>query len=198
MESIHSFWQLGDDLRGQAKVSEDHKWLVAASKLAEQTSSKGERRNNLDFSKGPTEMRPRDSFGFQEDNKFESFNFNMLNLDAKMSENIAKSSIRNGIYNMNAMYQNPNANLGNIAGSKYNNNNLNKDPIKSSTNSSNNKEENTNASSAVDKRFKTLPATETLPRDEVLGGQRVLEVPTLILLPGKIKNVKANRGSLLR
>ncbi|CAI9777259.1 unnamed protein product [Fraxinus pennsylvanica] len=123
------------------------------------TRSKGERRNNLDFSKGPTELRPRDNFGFQEDNKFESFNFNM-------SENIAKSPIRNGIYNMNSVYQNPNVNLGNIAGSKYSNNNLNKEPVKSSSN----KEENTNASSAVDKRFKTLPAAETLPRDEVLGG----------------------------
>ncbi|CAA2956405.1 Hypothetical predicted protein [Olea europaea subsp. europaea] len=168
MESIHSFWQLGDDLRGQAKVSEDHKWLMAASKLAEQTSTKGERRNNLDFSKGATEFRPRDNYGFQEDNKFESFNFNMLNLDAKMSDGIAKIPIRNGIYNMNAVYQNPNSNLGNI--SKYNNNNFNKEPIKSSSNNSNNKEENANASSAVDKRFKTLPAAETLPRDEVLGG----------------------------
>ncbi|CAI9763132.1 unnamed protein product [Fraxinus pennsylvanica] len=92
----------------------------------------------------------------------------MLNLDAKISETIAKSPIRNGIYNMNAVYQNPNSNLGNI--SKYYNNNFNKEPIKSSSNNSNNKEENTNASSTVDKRFKTLPAAETLPRDEVLGG----------------------------
>jgi hypothetical protein len=51
MESMHSFWQLGDELRGQSKVSEDHKWLMAASKLAEQTRTKGERMNNLDLSK---------------------------------------------------------------------------------------------------------------------------------------------------
>ena len=52
MESLHSFWQLGDELRGQSKVSEDHKWLMVASKLAEQTQAKGERVNNLDLSKG--------------------------------------------------------------------------------------------------------------------------------------------------
>ncbi|KAE8021328.1 hypothetical protein FH972_007229 [Carpinus fangiana] len=138
METMQSFWQLGDELRGQSKVSEDHKWLVAASKLAEQTRLKGERMNNLDLSKGPAEIRTREKFGFQEDNKFESLNFNMLNLDSKLTENVSKSSFRNGIYNMNAVYQKNNASLvGNLM---------------------------------VDKRFKTLPATETLPRNEVLGG----------------------------
>ncbi|KAI3457834.1 hypothetical protein Pfo_014497 [Paulownia fortunei] len=175
MESIHSFWQLGDELRGQSKVSEDHKWLVAASKLAEQTRSKAERRINLDLSKGSAELRPRDNFGFQEDNKFESFNFNMLNLEAKLNENMTKSSLRNGMYNMNAVYQNPNVSSpGNISGSRYNNINYIKEPNNSNSNSNsnntNNKEDNTNASNTVDKRFKTLPAAETLPRNEVLGG----------------------------
>ncbi|EYU45408.1 hypothetical protein ABFS82_06G006500 [Erythranthe guttata] len=169
MESIHSFWQLGDELRGQTKVSEDHKWLVAASKLAEQTRSKPERRINLDLSKGSAELRHKDNIGFQEDNKFESFNFNMLNLEAKFNENVNKSSLRNGIYNnMNAVYQNPNiGSLGNVSGSKYNNINLNKEP---NYGDGYNKEDSTNASNAVDKRFKTLPAAETLPRNEVLGG----------------------------
>ncbi|KAF2316432.1 hypothetical protein GH714_041773 [Hevea brasiliensis] len=132
MDSMQSFWQLGDELRGQSKVSEDHKWLMAASKLAEQTRSKGERMNNLDLSKGLAEIRPRDKIGFQEDNKFESLNFNMLNLESKMTENVGKSSFRNGVYNMNAVYQKNNINnIGNLTGSKY---------------------------------------SETLPRNEVLGG----------------------------
>ncbi|KAG8384971.1 hypothetical protein BUALT_Bualt04G0173600 [Buddleja alternifolia] len=172
MESINSFCQLGDDLRGQSKVSEDHKWLVAASKLAEQTRPKAERRINLDLSKSPAEVRPRDNFGFQEDNKFESFNFNMLNLDSKLNENVTKSSLRNGIYNMNVVYQNPSfSSLGSISGSKYNNithiKELNNSNINYNTNI---KEDSTNASNAVDKRFKTLPVAETLPRNEVLGG----------------------------
>ncbi|KAF2316413.1 hypothetical protein GH714_041754 [Hevea brasiliensis] len=76
--------------------------------------------NNLDLSKGLAEIRPRDKIGFQEDNKFESLNFNMLNLESKMTENVGKSSFRNGVYNMNAVYQKNNINnIGNLTGSKY-------------------------------------------------------------------------------
>ncbi|EEF50903.1 B2 protein [Ricinus communis] len=171
MESMHSFWQLGDELRGQSKVSEDHKWIMAASKLAEQTRVKGERMNNLDLSKGLAEIWPRDKLGFQEDNKFESLNFNMSNLEPKMTENVSKISFRNGIYNMNAVYQKNNMNnIINLTGSKYMGNNQSIKEPNNNSNNSNNNVENNNANSAVDKRFKTLPATETLPRNEVLGG----------------------------
>ncbi|KAL6953173.1 hypothetical protein U1Q18_012580 [Sarracenia purpurea var. burkii] len=168
MESMHSFWQLGDDLRGQSKVSEDHKWFMVASKLAEQTRSKGERRNNLDLSKEPAEIiRPKDNIIFQEDNKFESLNFNMINLDPRLTENVNKNSTRNGLYNINAVYQKSNGNnVGNTTGMKYNFNNPNKE---TNSNSSSNNNDNTNTS-VMDKRFKTLPAAETLPRNEVLGG----------------------------
>ncbi|XP_038997966.1 B2 protein-like [Hibiscus syriacus] len=168
MESINNFWQLGDDLRGQSKVAEDHKWLMAASKLAEQTRTKGERMNNLDLSKGPAEMRIRDKFGFQEENKFENLNFNMLNLNSKIGDNVSNSSFQNGIYNTNAVYQKNNSNsLGNLAGNKYlgnnhTNKNINYNSIANNSNS--------NANNAVDKRFRTLSASETLPRNEVLGG----------------------------
>ncbi|KAJ0641147.1 putative DCD domain-containing protein NRP [Helianthus annuus] len=99
MENMQSYWQLGDELRGQSKVSEGQKWYAAASRLAEQTRSKGERRNNLDLSKVSVDPRPRDNVGFQEENKFESLNFNMLNmnLDMKMSESMSKSSLRNAV-----------------------------------------------------------------------------------------------------
>ncbi|GAV64274.1 Dev_Cell_Death domain-containing protein [Cephalotus follicularis] len=168
MDSMHSFWQLGDELRGQTKVSEDHKWLVAASKLAEQTRSKGERLNNLDPSKGPADIRPRDKNGFQEDNKFEPLNFNMLNLESKMAENVTKSSLRNGIYNMNAVYQkNIGSHAGNLIINSYNGNNLHAKELNNISNNNSNINDNNNA---ADKRFKTLPATETLPRNEVLGG----------------------------
>ncbi|KAH1128673.1 hypothetical protein J1N35_000051 [Gossypium stocksii] len=173
MERSNNFWQLGDDLRGLSKVAEDHKWLMAASKLAEQTRIKGERMNNLDLSKGPAEMRTRDKFGFQEDNKLENLNFNMLNLDSKVGDNVSKSSFQNGMYNMNAVYQKNNSiSLRNPTGNKYmSNNQSNKDVNdNSSAKNNNNGNENSNANNAVDKRFKTLPATETLPRNEVLGG----------------------------
>lgn len=167
MDNTHSFWQLGDELRGQSKTSEDQSWLRAASRLAEQTRLKGERMNNLDLSKGTTESRPRDKIMYHEDNNYENFNFNfnMLNLDSRIAENMSKSSLRNGIYNMNAVYQkNSGHNMGNLMVNKYSGNNLS---VKEADNNSNNSNDN---NSAVDKRFKTLPATETLPRNEVLGG----------------------------
>ncbi|OIT32424.1 PREDICTED: B2 protein-like [Nicotiana attenuata] len=166
MDSLHSYWQFGDELRGQSKVSEDHQWSTAAMKLAQQIRSKGERRNNLDLSKGSSEIRPRDNLGFQEDNKWESLNFYMLNLDTKMNENTSKSSITNGMYNMNSAYLKPNINnLGNVSLSKFNVGNHTKE-----SNNNNNNSESTNGNNAADKRFKTLPAAETLPRNEVLGG----------------------------
>ncbi|KAL5725503.1 hypothetical protein ACHQM5_008641 [Ranunculus cassubicifolius] len=173
MECQLSFWQLGDELRGQSKVSEDHKWFMAANKLAEQTRSKSERMNNIDLSKNIAEIRPKEKVLFQEDNKIENLNFNLLNFDSKLNEPMGKSSVRNGLYhNMNAVYQKSAINnIGNFnmtIGNKFSNNSIH---------NNNNKEQNKNMSttnvdnnSAVDKRFKTLPSTETLPRNEVLGG----------------------------
>lgn len=168
MDNMHSFWQLGDELRGHSKATEDCKWLMAASKLAEQTRLKGERVNNLNLSKGSIETRLRDKFGFQEDNRFDTLNFNMLNLDSKITESVGKSSLRNGIYNTNAVCLKNDASLvGNLNSNKYSSNTQNNE----SNNNSNNKNSNESVGSiAVDKRFKTLPASETLPRNEVLGG----------------------------
>lgn len=167
MENINSYWQFGDELRGQSKVSEEHTWTTAAIKLAEQIRSKGERRSNLDLSKGSAEIRSRDYLGLQEDNKWENLNFNMLNFDTKLTENMTKSSIRNGIYNMNSVCLKPNVNsLGNMSFSKFSSNHTN-EPCNYGNN---NNTEGINGNNAADKRFKTLPAAETLPRNEVLGG----------------------------
>ncbi|XP_071710841.1 uncharacterized protein [Rutidosis leptorrhynchoides] len=182
MENLQSYWQLGDELRGQSKVSsEDQKWYAAASRLAEQTRSKGERRNNLDLSKVSGtggDVRMRDNV--VEENKFESLNFNMmnLNLDMKMTENMNKNSLRNAVYNMNAaaMYQKGNNRvMENMMSEKYpGNKDVNPNINNNNNNNDNNNNNNNNAAAAAaaaaDKRFKTLPAAETLPRDEVLGG----------------------------
>lgn len=171
MDSSQSFWQLGDELRGQLKVSEDQQWFVAASRLAEQTSSKPERRINMDLLNGLTEIRPGDDVGFRKDDKFKTFNLNMLELEAKLNENVTKSSFRNDLYNMSTMYQNLNVgSSGSMSGIKYNNSNHIKESNVCKNNIFNSKEECTNAGNLVDKRFKTLPAAETLPRNEILGG----------------------------
>ncbi|OWM71431.1 B2 protein [Punica granatum] len=166
-----SFWQLGDDLRGQGKVSEDHEWFMVASKLAEQTRMKGERMNNLDLSKGPSEVR-MEKFGFQEDNKYESLKFNMLSLDSKFADSASKMSFGNSSANVNPMYQKINPIQNNITGMIANKHGANinirsKEP--QNTNNNNNSNSN-DSNNAAEKRFKTLPATETLPRNEVLGG----------------------------
>ncbi|EOA24484.1 hypothetical protein CARUB_v10017741mg [Capsella rubella] len=161
------FWQLGDELRGQTRASEDHKWSTVATKLAEQTRMKGERMNNLDLSKGYTEFRPSDKFSFQENN----LNFNMLNLDGKYGESMGKASMQGNVYNMNTVFQKNDFKSGgnNMKVNKYSGNVVaNKEMNNNKHNNNNN--DNGNMNLAVDKRFKTLPATETLPRNEVLGG----------------------------
>lgn len=159
MDRQQSFWQLGDELRGQSKVSEDHKWSMVASKLAEQKRSKGERMNNIDLSKTPIELKPKEKSGFREDNKFENLHFSLLNLDSKMPEPVSKNSLKSGPYNMNVVYERSNnnniSNLNLTAGNKQHSNNNNKD---------------VNNNNSADKRFKTLPSSEMLPRNEVLGG----------------------------
>ncbi|CAL9248495.1 unnamed protein product [Arabidopsis halleri] len=163
---MDSFWQLGDELRGQTRASEDHKWSTVATKLAEQTRMKGERMNNLDLSKGYTEFRPSDKFSFQENN----LNFNMLNLDGKFGEGImGKTSMQSNVYNMNTVFQkNEFKSGGNTKVNKYNGNVVTNKEM--SNNKHNNSNDNGNMNLTVDKRFKTLPASETLPRNEVLGG----------------------------
>uniref|UniRef100_A0A1J3GZ95 B2 protein n=1 Tax=Noccaea caerulescens TaxID=107243 RepID=A0A1J3GZ95_NOCCA len=147
MENMRSFWQLGDELRGQSKASEDQKWFMAASKLADQTRSKGERSNNLDLSKGSVEIRPREKFGFQEENKFETFNFNMLNSELMFNANVfgQKKHLSGGKYSYNQF--------------------TSRECINGSNNFS-----STHINDSVEKRFKTLPASECLPKSEVLGG----------------------------
>ncbi|ESQ32770.1 hypothetical protein EUTSA_v10004700mg [Eutrema salsugineum] len=162
---MDSFWQLGDELRGQSRASEDHKWSTVATKLAEQTRTKGERTNNLDLSKGYTEFRPSDKFSFQENN----LNFNMLNLGGKYVESMGKTSTQTNGYNMNNVFQkNDFKSAGNPKANKYSGNIVTNNKELSNNKHSNN--DNANMNLAVDKRFKTLPASETLPRNEVLGG----------------------------
>ncbi|CAN8253747.1 unnamed protein product [Cochlearia groenlandica] len=149
---MDSFWQLGDELRGhQSRASEDHQWSTVATKLAEQTRTKGERFNNLDLSKSGYAAEFRQS-GFQDNNN--NLNFNMLNLDGK-----TPMMMQSNVYNMNAVFQKND--FRNSKVNKYNGS------VVSHKDLNNN---NNDMSLGVEKRFKTLPASEMLPRNEVLGG----------------------------
>lgn len=178
---MDNLWQLGDEFRGQSKVSEDHQWSIITSKLAEMTRSKDERMNNLDYSRNPVETKSWDKLGFQEDNKFENLNLGLVNLDLKMNEATVKSPFRNNVYNMNPVYQKSNTNSVSsfklntgiskyASGKEVNNNNSSNTNIINNSNISSSNNINNSSNAAGDKRFKTLPSTEMLPRNEVLGG----------------------------
>jgi len=90
-----------------------------------------------------------------------------------------KNSFRNMGYNMNPVYpKGNNANINafkmNVGVTKYSNSPSSVKEANGKNNGGNNNGSNsngnTNSNSAVDKRFKTLPTSEMLPRNEVLGG----------------------------
>ena len=107
---MDSLWHLGDEFRGQSKVSEDNQWSIITSKLAEMTRSKGERINNFDYPRNVIETKPWEKLGFQEDGNFENLSLGLMNMDLKMNEAATKSSFKNSVYNLNSMYQKNNVN----------------------------------------------------------------------------------------
>lgn len=147
MENIYSFFQYGDEFRGQPKFydeqkwnlsAEDRKWSMAASKLAfeEKMRTKMEcgngnkaeplRRSLGEFSSGKGgkgKLKQRGS----EEAKHEA----LLNADWKLNDASEKSSLMSSLFNGNGQSQ---------------------------------------LTSSLDKRFKSLPPAEMLPRNETLGG----------------------------
>jgi hypothetical protein len=180
---MDSLWHLGDELRGQPKVVEDRQWSLMTSKLAEITRSKGERMNDLDYARMNTvpDAKQWDKTSYQHHNesRMDHINLGLMNLDLKMNEaaTAMKLPFHNMPYNMNPMYpkgSNVNAFKMNVGVNKYSSSPNGKDANGKNNGGSNNNGGNSNGSansnSAVDKRFKTLPTSEMLPRNEVLGG----------------------------
>ncbi|KQK05565.1 B2 protein [Brachypodium distachyon] len=179
---MDNLWHLGDEFRGQSKVAEDRQWSLMTSKLAEITKSKAERMNDFDYARmnTVTDVKQWDKLPYhQEDNKMDHLNLGFMNLDLKMNdlkmnEAAMKYPFRNMAYNMNPMYSkgsngNANAFKMNVGVNKYSNNPNGKEANGKHNGGNNNNGSNSNNSS-VDKRFKTLPTSEMLPRNEVLGG----------------------------
>jgi hypothetical protein len=185
---MDNLWHLGDELRGQPKVVEDRQWSLMTSKLAEITKSKGERMNDLDYARMNTapEAKQWDKMQYHHDEPRmdHHVSLGLMNLDLKMNdlkvnEAALKSPFRNMGYNVNPMYhpKGSNANVNafkvNVGLGKYSNSPNGKEASgKGSGANSNggNSNGNANNNSAADKRFKTLPTSEMLPRNEVLGG----------------------------
>ncbi|TVU44211.1 hypothetical protein EJB05_03647 [Eragrostis curvula] len=178
---MDNLWHLGDELRGQPKVVEDRQWSLMTSKLAEITKSKGERMNDFDYGRMKTvpDVKQWDKMSYHHDeSRMDQLNLGLMNLDLKMNDlkmneaAMKNHSFRNVPYNMNPMYPkggntNVNAFKMNVGLNKYSNTPSGKEANGKHNNGSNS---NANNNSAVDKRFKTLPTSEMLPRNEVLGG----------------------------
>ncbi|KAG8086012.1 hypothetical protein GUJ93_ZPchr0010g8039 [Zizania palustris] len=183
---MDNLWHLADDFRGQSNVAEDRQWSLMTSKLVEINRSKGERTNDLDYARMNTipDVKQWDKFSYhQDENKMDHLNLGLMNLDLKMNdlrmnEAAMKNSFRNMAYNMNQMYPkgsngNSNAFKMNVGVNKYSHSTNAKEANGKSnggTNNGSNINVNNGSNSVVDKRFKTLPTSEMLPRNEVLGG----------------------------
>ncbi|EMS62005.1 hypothetical protein CFC21_003245 [Triticum aestivum] len=179
---MDNLWHLGDEFRGQSKVVEDRQWSLMTSKLAEITKSKAERMNDFEYARMNTvpDVKQWDKQSYhQEDNKMDHLNLGLMNLDLKMNdlkmnEAAMKYPFRNMAYNMNPMY--PKGNNGNVNSFKMNvgvnkyPNNQNGKEANGKHNGGNNNNGGNSNNNSVDKRFKTLPTSEMLPRNEVLGG----------------------------
>lgn len=172
---MNNLWQRDDEFRGHSKMTEDHKWFAIASKLAEIGRTDRERSNNVDYSNNLVEAKSWEKRGFQEEDNIANINIGMMNL---MSDASVKGSFPNGAYNLHPVYQKNNINNfnnfmmntginANVNSSKdvNNNNMVNNHNINNTSNCGNN-----NINNVADRRFKTLPSTEMLPRNEVLGG----------------------------
>lgn len=180
--AMDNLWHLGDEFRGQSKVVEDRQWSLMTSKLAEITKSKAERMNDFEYARMNTvpDVKQWDKLSYhQEDNKMDHLNLGLMNLDLKMNdlkmnEAAMKYPFRNMAYNMNPMY--PKGNNGNVNSFKMNvgvnkyPNNQNGKEANGKHNGGNNNNGGNSNNNSVDKRFKTLPTSEMLPRNEVLGG----------------------------
>jgi hypothetical protein len=191
---MDGLWHLGDELRGQPKVVEDRQWSLMTSKLAEITRSRGERTNDLDYARmnaapDAKQWGKAASYQHHDEGRMDhhvglSLKMNDLKMNEAAAAAVMKLPFRGVPYNVNPMYpkgSNANANVNafkmNVGVNKYSSSTNGKDSGGKSGGGSNNNSGGggngngtANGSSAVDKRFKTLPTSEMLPKNEVLGG----------------------------
>eukprot|EP00250_Pteridium_aquilinum_P034394 c7525_g1_i1 orf=312-1160(+) len=150
MENIYSFFQYGDELRAQRRSydeqnwnlsAEDRKWSMAASKLAFEEKM----RTNVELGNGNKTEPMRRSIG-----EFSSSKGGKGKLKHKGSEeakNEAVSKLLNADWRFNDAAE--------------------KASLMSSLLNGHGQSQGTNS---LDKRFKSLPPAEMLPRNETLGG----------------------------
>jgi hypothetical protein len=156
----HSFWRFDEQLRvlqANAALDENSKWGVAAHNLAafsnlslsEQPKSKSTSSDKLDTARRNYSDKPTTARGKL---KQKADKYNVNSADWKLSGD-AGNSIKNKNNNNNTKLGVYNASSNGIHSTDKNTNN-----------------NNNNNNNSLDKRFKTLPPSESLPRNETLGG----------------------------
>lgn len=156
-----SFWRFGEQLRvlqTNAALDENSKWGVAATNLAAFS--------NLSLSEQPK----------SKSTSSEKPDTARRNYSDKPSTAKGKLKQKGDKYNINSVDWKQSSDSGINIKNKHNNNNNNTKLGVYSNNSNGNQSSdkisnnNNNNNSSLDKRFKTLPPSESLPRNETLGG----------------------------
>ncbi|KAI3853177.1 hypothetical protein MKX03_008267 [Papaver bracteatum] len=172
MENNHnqqSFWQFSDQLRVQssnfANLSiNDNSWGNSSSFA----SKRPEKRRNFDIRVGGERVLSNQNINNNNYLKPKGSDFNGVNEGWKSGNNNPFGGIVGGNQknlNVNGVYPK--------TGINYSNKNKEEDLVSKTgkkISNNNNKNKDESSKNSVDKRFKTLPATESLPRNEIVGG----------------------------
>ncbi|MCL7033856.1 hypothetical protein MKW94_026909 [Papaver nudicaule] len=175
MESNHnqqSFWQFSDQLRVQSSNFanlniNDNIWGNSSSFA----SKRPEERRNFDVRVGGERVSANDNNNYLKPKGSDSNGVNQGWKSGNNTNSFGGGNQKN--FNVNGFYPKTGINYSNNINNKINKNkeeNLVSKTGKKSNNNNNNKNKDESNKNSVDKRFKTLPATESLPRNETVGG----------------------------
>ncbi|KAF8379729.1 hypothetical protein HHK36_029176 [Tetracentron sinense] len=160
----NQFWQFSDQLRLQSTnfsnlSINDSIWGNSF------TTKKPEERRNFDIRVGG-ERNPSTNLNHQKGSDFNDG----WKIESSSGGGIQKNDGVNGVFNKGISYI-PENNYSNFKNQKNNNGSSKREVVHEIKGGrKNNSNNSSNSKSSVNKRFKTLPASESLSRDEVVGG----------------------------
>ncbi|CAA0820422.1 DCD (Development and Cell Death) domain protein [Striga hermonthica] len=170
-----SFWQFSDNLRHQTNTLADlslNDSIWSASYAAKRPA---EQRRNFDFRNPGPDAGPNLAGDTKTDFNNLGFNNDVWGWKAPINDSLSGSNVNYSPYNKGRGFaNNVVANGKVIKGGKNEDVNGGKHGKKNKGNREGNKDNKNNGNgenkNAVDKRFKTLPPAEALPRNETIGG----------------------------
>lgn len=177
MEDSYSFWRLEDDLRGQLNSLDDQSWNVASSKLAvvEQFRATADRTNRSEYKGVTNEANAKQVQVDQSWNLAASKLAFVEQMRVKADRTIRSDpkKVSNDTYakqNKGKTKQKAEDGKGEGLNQKLANLDLKSGDAGQKMDGGLNGASLSQLSVSADKRFKSLPPAETLPRNETLGG----------------------------